>query len=149
VEKKAIAQKLDGTYVMKTDRKDMTADEIWRTYILLTRVGRLPGHQEPAHGAPDFPSPAKPDTDTHLPVRPGLSSPGSNRTSVPAAGDSHFMVDSPSGTQHPPGRYHRFANDGWPGYADPEGDRAGTYAPRNLLDTCHSHGDHSPSENLA
>ena len=38
VEKKAIAEKLDGTYVMKTDRKDMTADEIWRTYILLTRV---------------------------------------------------------------------------------------------------------------
>ena len=38
VEKKAIAEKLDGTYVMKTDRKDMTADEIWRTYIILTRV---------------------------------------------------------------------------------------------------------------
>jgi transposase len=38
VEKKTIAEKLDGTYVMKTDRKDMTADEIWRTYILLTRV---------------------------------------------------------------------------------------------------------------
>jgi transposase len=38
IEKKAIAEKLDGTYVMKTDRKDMTADEIWRTYILLTRV---------------------------------------------------------------------------------------------------------------
>jgi transposase len=37
-EKKAIAEKLDGTYVMKTDRKDMTADEIWRTYIILTRV---------------------------------------------------------------------------------------------------------------
>jgi transposase len=37
-EKKEIAEKLDGTYVMKTDRKDMTADEIWRTYILLTRV---------------------------------------------------------------------------------------------------------------
>jgi hypothetical protein len=38
VEKKAIAQKLDGTYVMKTDRKDMTAEEIWRTYVLLARV---------------------------------------------------------------------------------------------------------------
>ena len=38
VDKKLIAEKLDGTYVMKTDRKDMTADEIWRTYILLTRV---------------------------------------------------------------------------------------------------------------
>src|SRR5213594_1926731 len=38
MEKKAIAEKLDGSYVLKTDRKDLTADEIWRTYILLTRV---------------------------------------------------------------------------------------------------------------
>lgn len=38
VEKKAIAMKLDGSYVLKTDRQDLTADEIWRTYILLTRV---------------------------------------------------------------------------------------------------------------
>ena len=37
-EKKAIAEKLDGGYVLKTDRKDLTAEEIWRTYILLTRV---------------------------------------------------------------------------------------------------------------
>jgi transposase len=38
LEKKAIAVKLDGSYVLKTDRHDLTADEIWRTYILLTRV---------------------------------------------------------------------------------------------------------------
>ena len=38
VEKKAVAVKLDGSYVLKTDRRDLTADEIWRTYILLTRV---------------------------------------------------------------------------------------------------------------
>jgi transposase len=37
-EKKTIAAKLDGSYVLKTDRQDLTADEIWRTYILLTRV---------------------------------------------------------------------------------------------------------------
>jgi transposase len=37
-EKKARARKLDGSYVLKTDRQDLTADEIWRTYILLTRV---------------------------------------------------------------------------------------------------------------
>jgi transposase len=36
--KKTIADKLDGGYVLKTDRQDLTADEIWRTYILLTRV---------------------------------------------------------------------------------------------------------------
>ena len=37
-DKKALATKLDGSYVLKTDRPDLTADEIWRTYILLTRV---------------------------------------------------------------------------------------------------------------
>src|SRR5881409_1242175 len=37
-DKKAIAQKLDGSYILKTDRQDLTADEIWRFYILLTRV---------------------------------------------------------------------------------------------------------------
>ena len=37
-EKKSIAKKLDGGYVLKTDRQDLTAEEIWRTYILLTRV---------------------------------------------------------------------------------------------------------------
>jgi transposase len=37
-DKKIMAEKLDGSYVLKTDRKDLTEDEIWRTYILLTRV---------------------------------------------------------------------------------------------------------------
>jgi transposase len=37
-DKKAIAKKLDGSYVLKTDRQDLTADETWRIYILLTRV---------------------------------------------------------------------------------------------------------------
>jgi transposase len=37
-DRKAVAKKLDGGYVLKTDRQDLTADEIWRTYILLTRV---------------------------------------------------------------------------------------------------------------
>jgi transposase len=36
--KRAIAARLDGGYLLKTDRQDLTADEIWRAYILLTRV---------------------------------------------------------------------------------------------------------------
>jgi transposase len=36
--KKASAQRLDGGYLLKTDRQDLTDEEIWRTYILLTRV---------------------------------------------------------------------------------------------------------------
>lgn len=37
-EKKAVAQRLDGGYLLKTDRQDLTGEELWRTYILLTRV---------------------------------------------------------------------------------------------------------------
>jgi len=37
-EKKAVATRLDGGYLLKTDRQDLTDAEIWRTYILLTRV---------------------------------------------------------------------------------------------------------------
>jgi transposase len=37
-QKKEKAKHLDGAYVLKTDRKDLSDDEIWRTYILLTRV---------------------------------------------------------------------------------------------------------------
>jgi transposase len=37
-EKKTAARTLDGTYLLKTDRQDLADDEIWRLYILLTRV---------------------------------------------------------------------------------------------------------------
>jgi transposase len=36
--KKAKATTLDGGYILKTDRKDLTAEAIWHTYVLLTRV---------------------------------------------------------------------------------------------------------------
>lgn len=37
-EKRTIAEKLDGGYILKTDRLDMTDEQIWRTYMLLTRA---------------------------------------------------------------------------------------------------------------
>src|SRR6516164_6361828 len=36
--KRARAEKLDGSYLLKTDRHDLTADEAWRIYMLLTRA---------------------------------------------------------------------------------------------------------------
>jgi transposase len=36
--KRQRAEKLDGSYLLKTDRKDMSADEAWRIYTLLTRT---------------------------------------------------------------------------------------------------------------
>jgi transposase len=37
-QKKEKARQLDGAYLLKTDRSDLSGEEIWRTYILLTRV---------------------------------------------------------------------------------------------------------------
>lgn len=37
-EKRHRAIRFDGSYLLKTDRKDLTAEEAWRLYILLTRV---------------------------------------------------------------------------------------------------------------
>ena len=37
-DKKTAARALDGPYLLKTDRQDLADDEVWRLYILLTRV---------------------------------------------------------------------------------------------------------------
>ena len=38
VEQRARAEELDGAYFLRTSRKDMGPEEIWRTYIVLTRI---------------------------------------------------------------------------------------------------------------
>jgi transposase len=37
-DKKTRAERLDGGYLLKTDRPDLSDEEIWRLYVLLTRV---------------------------------------------------------------------------------------------------------------
>lgn len=37
-ERKKKAESLDGSYILKTDRNDLSDEEAWRTYILLTRA---------------------------------------------------------------------------------------------------------------
>ncbi len=36
--KRTVAESLDGSYMLKTDRKDLSAEESWRIYTLLTRA---------------------------------------------------------------------------------------------------------------
>jgi transposase len=37
-DKHAKAERLDGCYLLKTNRKDLSGDELWRIYVLLTRA---------------------------------------------------------------------------------------------------------------
>lgn len=36
--KKELAKELDGSYIIRTDRNDLTDKEIWQTYMMITRV---------------------------------------------------------------------------------------------------------------
>jgi len=38
VKRRSIAESLDGSYLLKTDRTDLSPEEAWRTYTLLTRA---------------------------------------------------------------------------------------------------------------
>ncbi len=45
-EKKSIAQSLDGSYMLRTDRTDISDDDIWPTYSLLTRYENAFGNMK-------------------------------------------------------------------------------------------------------
>ena len=38
LQRKQKAESLDGSYLLKSSRNDLSAEDIWRTYLLLTRV---------------------------------------------------------------------------------------------------------------
>jgi hypothetical protein len=38
IERKQKAESLDGSYLLKTSRSELNAEDIWRTYVLLSRV---------------------------------------------------------------------------------------------------------------
>jgi hypothetical protein len=38
------ADRYDGTYLLRTNRKDLTDEEIWRLYIMLTRAEKAFRH---------------------------------------------------------------------------------------------------------
>ncbi|MGB9887974.1 MAG: hypothetical protein ACPLRW_13415, partial [Moorellales bacterium] len=37
-EKRLVAERLDGSYLLKTDRTDLSGEEAWHIYSLLTRA---------------------------------------------------------------------------------------------------------------
>src|SRR5262249_15274862 len=53
--KKAQAEQLDGGYLLRTDRTELTAQEAWRVYMTLTRAeGALPAVKTPLAERPIF-----------------------------------------------------------------------------------------------
>ena len=54
-QRKQRAEALDGSYLLRSDRVDLSADEAWRTYVLLTRVeNAFRAMKSPLEGRPYF-----------------------------------------------------------------------------------------------
>jgi hypothetical protein len=150
VEKKAIARKVDGTYILKTDRQDLTAEEIWRTYILAhARGGCLPRHEDSAAGAAHFSSSATSSADPHLPLCAGLSPASRDRASVFAGRDSHLVVECSPTAQYSSCDDHCFAHEHWPDTENSQSDRSRGRTPRDLRDTSHNSRGHEAYQELA
>jgi hypothetical protein len=75
---------------LKTDRLDMTADEIWRTYILLTRVeAAFRAMKSPLMERPIFHHLQHLGPNSYFSLRAGLSCSGHHRETVRGPGCVH------------------------------------------------------------
>jgi hypothetical protein len=132
LDKKTIAEKLDGGYVLKTDRQDLTGDEIWRTYMLLTRV-------EAAFRAMNGPLLERPifhhlqaRTQTHIFLCVLAPSAGGDREAIPGPRPPYLVVDPAPATQHAPGRHRSSADRGREDLKDPQSHHPGVGTQGNL-----------------
>ena len=89
--RRELAERLDGSYVLKSDRTDLGAEEAWRIYHLLTRAeNAFRCMKSPLAERPIFHQ-VQQRVETHifLCVRAG-SPAGSDREDAPRAGCSYF-----------------------------------------------------------
>ena len=130
-DKHAKAEQLDGCYLLKTDRKDLSGDELWRIYISAhPRRECLPRHEIAARRAADLPSPRAPHRLPYLSLcawpticssrskRP-CSTRASTRPGQPCATPSRPIRSAPSSCQpmrplpaNPKGRHARTRRPG-------------------------------------
>ena len=148
-EKKRRAERLDGSYVLKTDRRDMTPEEIWRSYILLTCVEfAFRAMKSPLMERPIFHHLVAPGRDAHLPVCAGLSSAGHRREGVSGSGHPHLLGVAAETARQPPGGHRGAADQRRPADPHPKGGHAGSRStegstkcwgfPRRLSSRCDS-----------
>jgi transposase len=111
--KHAKAERLDGCYLIKTDRNDLSGDELWRIYALLTRAeSALRDMKSPLAERPIFHHVER-RTEAHIflcvlayhlliareiPARPG---------------DPHLVGDRARYPPDPPGLHHRPPDQRW------------------------------------
>ncbi len=92
-DKRTKAEKLDGCYILKSDRHDLREDELWRIYGLLRRVeNAFRNMKSPLGLAPHLPPAREAGGHPHFPLRAGLSPPCRHRKDTPRPGRPYFLA---------------------------------------------------------
>ena len=93
-EKRKVAASLDGSYLLRSDRLELTADEGWRIYGSLTPGReRLSLYEEPSMRASHLPSLGAQGGIAYFSVRPGIPLVGCYRDDIAASRYSHVVGD--------------------------------------------------------
>ena len=101
-EKKAEAEQLDGGYLLRTDRTELTASEAWLMYMTLTRAeSTFRSIKTPLAERPIFHHLRTPRGDPHLLVRAGLSPHGGDRDDLVEPRGSYLVGDGAGGGGQP------------------------------------------------
>jgi hypothetical protein len=133
---------------LETDRQDLTADEIWRTYMLLTRVeAAFRAMKSPLLERPIFHH-LQDRTQTHI-FLCVLASAGFDREEIPGSRHPYFVVDPAPAAQYSPGGHRGSADRGWKDPQDPQSYHPGAGAQRDLRHTPDSDGGDKAGEDLA
>ena len=110
-QKREVAASLDGSYLLRTDRQDLSAEEGWRIYASLTRAeNAFRCMKSPLCRASHFPSPRAQGGIAYLSVCLGVPLVGCRRDDVAAPRDSHVMGDGSRPAGDSPDRDDRSAD---------------------------------------
>ena len=147
--KKAKAERLDGGYLLRTDREDLTGPEAWLLYITLTRAeAAFRAMKSPLAERPIFHQLEAPGGNAHLPLCLGVSSAGGHREDAWRPRPAHFLVFGARGAAHASGGHDRTADGRRPDSPDPQSNHSRTGTRCTLPAAECSARNHSAAKNL-
>ena len=151
-ERRDIAERVDGAYLLKTDRQDLSGEEIWRLYVLLARAENAFRNMKSSLAMRPMFHQIEPRVDTHifLSVMAYRLLVAIEKTLLDQGVHSSWSSVSRC-APHPPGGHRGAAHRRRNGNPGPLADRSGAGASRELPAARrpadpHAHAEERPSD---
>ena len=128
-----LAEELDGTYLLRTDRTDLAEAELWKLYVLLARIEQSFRYLKSHPGdTPGVPSAHRTGGRAHLHLVAGLPSAARHRTASAGERRPSLLADDPGPVGDSSDGDHRAPVHRWDGTAAAAAIAAGVGASQDL-----------------